>query len=89
MKFFEDAAVKMEEIEALFCAVEKALPEIDGNPKERMQIENLIYILWDKVKELNKGIDELSGHIQVCDAIYAVNRVDELKREIELLKANK
>ena len=32
--------------------------------------------------------EELNGHVKVCNAVYAVNKVDEMRATIERLKGN-
>lgn len=50
------------------------------------QVQNLFYILTEQIGSAKEDIDEVAGHIRVCNAVYAVNRVQELKAEIDRLK---
>ncbi len=47
---------------------------------------DLFYIAWESLIQIEKDLDELSGHIGVCNAVYAVNHVNELKSELARLR---
>lgn len=91
MKNFEDMIIKMEQIDSLLYAMESALlndsENFDDN-KAKKQVHNLFYLLWENFSKLQDDAEELNGHIGVCNAIFAVNRVNELKQEIADLKEN-
>ncbi len=84
---FEKIIVRCDQLSSLAYCFEGALIESDYNDAEsRIRMQNLFYVLLEQIELLNKEVGELNEHIEVCNAIFAVNRVDELKREIATLK---
>ena len=53
-----------------------------------IRLHNLIYLLWDQLKQVTADTEELNGHVKVCNAVYAVNKVDKMRATIERLKGN-
>ncbi len=91
MMNFEDITLKIEQINSIAYALEGAMIEAEGHgpdDKEAKQMRNLFYALFDQLEQLQKDADELHGHITVCNAIFAVNHVNELKAELAQLKQN-
>lgn len=88
MKSFDDVIAKMKQIDSLMYSIETAM--LDAAPAEHdekvMRLHNLIYLLWEQLSQAQADIDELNGHVAVCNAIYAANRVREMQEEIERLK---
>ena len=70
---FENITTRIEQINSLAYALEGAMIEAAGH---------------GELVQLAKDADELNGHIAVCNAVYAVNHVDELKAELAQLKQN-
>lgn len=89
MKDFCDVIAKLDQIDSLMYSVETAM--LDAAPAEAdkkvMNLHNLIYLLWEQFSQVRSEVDELNGHIQVCNAVFAVNRVQEKNDEIETLRA--
>ena len=92
MKTFDDIAIRIGAIESLMPSIEKSLDdaflESGGSPAIE-QVQNLVYILTEQIEAAQAEINEVAGHIQVCNAVYAAGRVRELQEEIERLKADK
>lgn len=92
MKNLDDMIIKMEQIDSLMYALEGALLNTDEEADcdtDKKQVHNLFYLLWEQFQQLQKDADELNGHIEVCNAIYAINRIEELKRELAEVKSGK
>lgn len=88
---FDSIAIKVSQVNSLAYAIEGAIaeaPGLDVGDSKTKQMLNLFYVLQGELAQLGKDVEELSGHIAVCNAIYAVNRVNELQEEIERLKQN-
>ena len=90
MMNFDDILVKLEQVDSLMYSVEGAMiaaaPEDGG--AEVTRLHNLVYLLWDQLRQIAEDTKELNGHVKVCNAIYAVNKVDEMRATIERLKGN-
>lgn len=87
MKSLENIILKLEQMDSLLFSIEDvmlAAAENGGNDTKRLH--NLIYLLWEQLQQVAKDANEVNGHIEVCNAIYAVNRVEELRRELAELK---
>ncbi len=88
MKTLEDIIMKMDQLDSLMYSIETAM--LDAAPADAgekvIRLHNLIYLLWEQFLQARADIDELNGHIEVCNAVYAVNRVREMQDEIERLK---
>ena len=92
MKNLDNVCIKLNQVnESLMYALETALVDEWGTEEaaERSikRARDLFYIVWDNLNQIEKDLDELNGHIKVCNAVYAVNRVNELKEELETLKS--
>lgn len=92
MKTFDDIAIRIGAIESLMPSIEKSLDdaflESGGSPAIE-QAQNLVYILTEQIEAAQAEINEVAGHIRVCNAVYAAGRVWELQEEVERLKAEK
>ena len=49
----------------------------DGRMDERDRGTMAFYAMRDLLQKVIAEADELSGHMEVCDAVFAVNRVKE------------
>ena len=88
---FENITTRIEQINSLAYALEGAMIEATGHSdsdRETKQMLNLFYLLQGELVQLAKEADELNGHITVCNAVFAVNHVEELKAELAQLKQN-
>lgn len=89
MRDFCDVIAKLDQIDSLMYSIETAM--LDAAPTDAdekvMRLHNLIYLLWGQFSQVRAEADELNGHIKVCNAIFAVNRVREKDDEIEALRA--
>ena len=47
----------------------------------------LCYLLQEQIKQVQSDVIALEGHCRVCDAVWAVNHVEELQAENEALRA--
>jgi len=78
---------KAERLEALAYAVDNEMLSIttEGCSEENCdrisRAQYLFDILYDELKNLKTALDDLSGHIRVCDAVYAVNQVRQITAE--------
>lgn len=88
MKSLENIIIKLEMMDSLMFSIEGAMIEATTEElsDETKRLHNLIYLLWEQLQQVTKDVGEVNGHIEVCNAIYAVNRVEELKRELVELK---
>lgn len=87
---FENITTRIEQINSLAYALEGAIIEAAGHDegeRETKQMHNLFYVLLSELEQLAKDADALDGHIAVCNAVFAVNHVDQLKEELEALKS--
>ena len=77
--------MKMDQLDSLMYSIETAM--LDAAPADAgekvIRLHNLIYLLWEQFLQARADIDELN---EVCNAVYAVNRVREMQDEIERLK---
>lgn len=87
MNELEKITMRLEQINSLMYVFEgamlEAFDEVYGGINEINRVHNLFCILLEQLENLKSDIIGLQGHISVCDAIYALNHVDELKEEIE------
>mgnify|MGYP003305884037 CR=1 FL=1 len=70
-------------------ALEGAIIEIDDGGEPVRRVQSLFYVLLEQFEFLNSELNKLNEHVYVCNAVFAINRVQELKDEIEKLKAAK
>ena len=79
---------KAEQVKALAYTLEGAIIDADlyGAGEESRRAADLFFLLQEQIEMLSELVNNVGGHIEVCNAIYAVNRIDELKTEIERLK---
>lgn len=82
---------KAEQAKTLAYTIEGLIVEADIYEawEECKKVVDMFYLLIEQIDSLATMADEISGHTEVCNAIYAVNRVEELKAEIERLKTAK
>lgn len=93
MKNLENVCLKLNQVnDSLMYALETALINVneretdEDNEKAIKRSLDLFYIVWDSLTQIEKDLDELSGHIKVCNAVYAANHVNELKSELASLR---
>lgn len=87
MKDFNDLYVRLSNINGMMYATEGAIiNSADMKNNEGQSLSGLFYILWEQLKALESDIQEIEGHTNVCNAIFAVNHVEELKEELACLK---
>lgn len=92
MKTFDDIAMRIGAIDSLMPSIEKSLDNAfldSGGSPAIERVQNLMYILTGQIEAAQAEINEVAGHIQVCNAVYAAGRVRELQEEVERLKAEK
>ena len=82
MKTFDDIAIRIGAIESLVPSIEKSLDDaflesVESPAIERVQ--NLMYILTEQIEAAQAEINEVAGHIRVCNAVYAAGCVQELQ----------
>ena len=79
---------KSEQVKALAYTLEGEICDADlyNAGEQSRRVADLFYLLQEQIETLTELVHEIGGHIEVCNAIYAVNRIDELKTEIERLK---
>ncbi len=88
MKDLENVRIRLNQVnDGLMYALETALiNEQEGEYSSIKRTHDLFYIVWESLTQIEKDLDELSGHIKVCNAVYAVNHVNELKSELACLR---
>lgn len=88
MKSLENIIMRLETMDSLMFSIEGAMIEAAAEElsDKTKRLHNLIYLLWEQLQQVTKDAGEVNGHIEVCNAIYAMNRVEELKRELAELK---
>lgn len=88
MKSLESILLKLEQVDSLMYSIEGAMIEVADEElnDEAKRLHNLIYLLWNQLQQITKEVIEVNGHIEVCNAVYAVNRVEELRRELAEMK---
>lgn len=79
--------IRAGQVKDVAYSLEGALIEADNGNDAIIRATNLFYVLLEQFDFLNKELNALNEHINVCNAIFAVNRVSELKKEIEELKS--
>lgn len=90
MNFLDNMSVVIEAMGAVGYSLEgELLSAADNDGEAAKRALSLFYILVEKFNALSEEFDQLAGHIRVYSAIYATNRIQELKDEIEQLKAQK
>ena len=90
MKTFDDILLKLDQLDSFMYSIESAMIEAapEGGSEQVIRLHNLIYLLWDQLKQVAADTAELNGHVKVCNAVYAANKVDEMRATIERLKGN-
>ncbi len=88
MNAIEIIEMKLGQIESLLYVFEdEMIQAFEGELKNKQRTHNLFCVLLDQFELLEKTVEEAKGHSRVCDAISAVNHVQELRDEIEALKS--
>ncbi len=91
MKTLDTIMTSIDQAESLTNALEDAIinfteTNVENEYNAKKHMFNLLYVLLEQLQKLKADAEDVQGHIEVCNAIYAVNRVDELRAEIERLK---
>lgn len=87
MKNFNDLYARLDNINGMMYAAEGAvINSADIRSNEGQSLSGMFYILWEQLKALESDIQEIEGHTNVCNTIFAVNHVNELKEELAHLK---
>lgn len=88
MKTLEDVIVRLDIMESLAYSVEGYINEMaaEGASATARRAQSLFCLLMEQISTAQEEANEVDGHIKVCNAVYAVNRVEELRAEIERLK---
>jgi len=92
VKTFDDIVVRLEMMETLADSMERAIDDAilaSGMSDKALKVQHLFYILLEQINQTKGEAAEVAGHVKVCNAIFAVNKVDELKAEIDRLRAAK
>ncbi len=92
MTGFEGITNKIAQLNSLAYALEGAIIQAEGHDAgdaEARRMLDLFYVLQEGLEQLQKDADELGDHISVCNAIYAVNHVKEMRAELAELRANR
>lgn len=88
MMNIDEMICKIDEIDTLSYSLESLLYEADvfNSGEKGKKVVHLFFVLQEQIENLANKAHELSGHIEVCNAVNAVNHVNELKAEIKRLK---
>ena len=87
MKNYDDLYARLDNINGVMYSAEGTIiNSVDMSTHEGKSLTGLFYTLWEQIKALEGDIREIEGHTNVCNAILAVNHVEELKEELALLK---
>lgn len=78
----------VEQANTLAYYTESALEEDDCSKtaESRDRLAHMVYALVDKLKEIGPALEEVNGHIQVCNAVFAAAHVREMQKELEELR---
>lgn len=79
--------IRSEHLKSLAYAFEGAMLDSEDSPEAHKRMQNLFYVLYEQIEMLDKEIKETNGHNIVCNAIFAVNHVEELKSKLALLES--
>lgn len=92
MKTLDDVVIRLEMMNTLAAsmedAIDAAITASDMSP-EALKVQHLFYILLEQINQAKEEANEVAGHIQVCNAILAADRVRAMQRELEELRAAK
>ena len=89
MKNLDYVAGKLEALSTIAYYIESAAIECTVNDEDSHaanRLIDLVAVMKGQIQQILSDFDEVAGHIEVCNAIYAVNNVNELKTEIARLK---
>lgn len=87
MKNYDDLYARLDNINGVMYSAEGAIiNSVDMSTHEGKSLTGLFYTLWEQLKALEIDIQEIEGYTNVCNAIFAVNQVEELRAEIQQLK---
>ena len=85
MMDFETILCKLDKMDSLMYAIEGEMIAADEAGKDMKHLHNLVYILWEQMQQVTKGVEKLRGGPKDRNAIYPVSYVEELEKEIEEL----
>jgi len=92
VKTFDDIVIRLEMMETIADYMESAIDDAilaSGMSDKAAKVQHLFYILLEQITQTKEEATEIAGHVKVCNAIFAVNRVNELQAEIDRLRAAK
>lgn len=92
MKNMDDIIIRLEMMETLAASMEDAIDAAitaSEMSRETLKVQHLFYILLEQIHQAQEEADEVAGHIQVCNAILAADRVRAMQSELKELRAVK
>ncbi len=63
MKSSEDIILKLEQLDSLMYCIEGEAIAVDEAGGDMRHLHNLIYLLWDQLREVTKKVNELNAQI--------------------------
>lgn len=92
MKTLDDVVIRLEMMNTLAASMEDAIDAAitaSDMSQEALKVQHLFYILLEQINQAKEEAGEVAGHVQVCNAILAADRVRAMQRELEELRAVK
>ena len=89
MKTLDDVMIRMEMMNALATSMEDAIDAAitaSDMSQEALKVQHLFYILLEQINQAKEEAEEVAGHIQVCNAIFATGRVRAMQKELQELR---
>lgn len=89
MKTLDDVMIRMEMMNALATSMEDAIDAAitaSDMSQEALKVQHLFYILLEQINQAKEEAEEVAGHIQVCNAIFAAGRVRAMQKELQELR---
>ena len=89
MKTLDDVMILMEMMNALATSMEDAIDAAitaSDMSQEALKVQHLFYILLEQINQAKEEAEEVAGHIQVCNAIFAAGRVRAMQKELQELR---
>lgn len=92
MKTLDDVVIRLEMMNTLAASMEDAIDAAitaSDMSQEALKVQHLFYILLEQIDQAKEEVGEVAGHVQVCNAILATDRVKAMQRELKELRAVK
>lgn len=86
MMEFEAILCKLDQMDSLLYAIETEMIAVDESGSDAKHLHNLIYLLWERLQQVNKDVEKLRGDTRQEMAVFPVSYVEELERELAELK---